>query len=97
MVAAVAVEEEIDLWRVLNLRFLSRLDLTLPMHETFGDDGSATEFSNFPPTDALRFGNSLAFPGGRWFRRLLASAKDAFCGFGKPIIAALDFKFFENR
>ena len=40
-VVAVAVEE-IDLWRVRSLRFLSRLDLTLPMHETFGDDGSVT-------------------------------------------------------
>lgn len=94
-VVPVAVEE-IDLWRVLSDRFRSRLDLTLPMQETFGDEGSTTEFSDFPLTDALRFGKSLAFSSRR-LRRLFTSAQEVFRGLGKPIIVALDFRFSENR
>ena len=97
--AAAAVDEDMLRWRVLKRRF--RFDLTLPMHETFGDDGSytTTAESDFP-AEALRFGNSLAFPCRLWWmRRLwLASANADFCDFGSPIIAALDFiRFLENR
>jgi hypothetical protein len=59
----------------LERRFRSLFDLTRPMHETFGDDGSTIGPSDFP-TDPERFGN-------RWipalqYLRFFASMKVAF-------------------
>lgn len=71
--AAAAVSSVVDLREFLNLRFRSRLDLTLPMQETLGDEGSFSDDTDFP-TVALRFGNNLVL----WLRRFLASTKEGF-------------------
>lgn len=86
-----------DFRELLNLRFRSRLDLTLPMQETLGEDGSTSPDSDFP-TETLRFGNSLMLLGLLWLRRFLASTKEVFCGLGKPMmVEALDLKLREKR
>lgn len=66
-----ATVSEDDRCRFLNLRLRSLFDLTLPIHETFGDDGSTSGASDFP-TDPDLFGNKRAFPGLQT-RRFLAS------------------------
>jgi hypothetical protein len=65
-----------DICRLFILRCRSRFDLTLPIHETFGEDGSTSGASDLP-TDPDRFGNNRVFPGLP-FRRLFASTKQDF-------------------
>lgn len=75
-----------DFWRFFfNRRLRSRFDLTLPMQETLGEEGSMTGGSDLTEPD--RLGNNLVFPGFRFF----VSTKQDFCGFGNPRIEALDF------
>jgi hypothetical protein len=66
-----------DICRLFILRCRSRFDLTLPIQETFGDDGSTSGASDLL-TDPDRFGgNNQVFPGLP-FRRFFASTKQDF-------------------
>lgn len=71
--AAVAISagDFIDRCRFLNRRLRSFFDLTLPIQETFGDDGSAIGTADFP-VGSVRFRNSRVFDA-RQFRRIFAS------------------------
>uniref|UniRef100_A0A0A0LE17 Uncharacterized protein n=1 Tax=Cucumis sativus TaxID=3659 RepID=A0A0A0LE17_CUCSA len=59
--------------RFFHRRLRSRFDLTLPIHETFGDEGSTSAESDFSE-DPDCLGNSLVFPDFA-FRRLFESTK----------------------
>ncbi|CAN0847079.1 hypothetical protein LINGRAHAP2_LOCUS4781 [Linum grandiflorum] len=74
--------DRFDRWRLRNLRCRSLFDRTLPIHDTLGEPGSATE-----DEDLLGKRCMLVC------RRLLASTKQEFCGFGKPIMEDLDLRF----
>lgn len=52
---------DLDRCRLLSLRLRSFLDLTRPMHDTLGEEGSIMGGSDFP-VDPERLGNSRAFP-----------------------------------
>ncbi|KAI6696441.1 hypothetical protein NL676_016560 [Syzygium grande] len=77
-------------------RLASFFDLTLPMHETFGEDGSTAGGSDLP-ADPDHFGKNPALPPALPGRRLFASTKHDFCGFGRPSIEALDLKLDDDR
>lgn len=85
-----------DRWRLLCLRLRSFfLDLTRPMQETLGEDGSITRGPDFP-VDPDGLGNNRVFPGLAFFR-FFSPTKLGFWGFGSPMIEALDFLFTEKR
>ena len=71
---AVAVSSVSDEWWWLLLffwRFRSFFDLTFPIHDTLGEEGSIIDETDFP-TDPDRFGNNRMFPDLQ-LRRFFAS------------------------
>lgn len=71
-------------------RLRSRLDRTLPMQDTFGEEGSDNEGSDFN-RDPIRFGIIIVLAILQ-FLRLFTSLKYAFCGFGNLMIDVLDLR-----
>lgn len=71
---AVVASSASDEWWWLLLffcRFRSFFDLTFPIHDTLGEEGSIIDETDFPP-DPDRFGNNRMFPDLQW-RRFFAS------------------------